>query len=234
MSAGASKMEVIKELRERSGAPMMDVKNALAEAQWDIGTVPGHCLLGHRARPNALTPPRSHVTEQAMTLLRQRGVAAASKKVGRRAAEGLVGMAEGPRGVAVVEINSETDFVSKDSNFQHMVAFVSQAALQLSPGSAPSWATDVHELLKASCDGTIVEDAIADVAGTIRENMHLRRAFYLPSEGATIGRYMHNSQAPGLGGLAAAVRLRGAGAEGAEGRELARKLAMHVAASGPP
>ena len=189
----------VKELRERTGAGMMDCKKALAENQGEM--------------------------EQAVDWLRAKGLAAAAKKAGRTAAEGLVGVAvEGSRG-AVVEVNSETDFVAKNEQFQDFVRNV--AALALESGA------DVEALKGASYpSGGTVEEKLTDNIATIGENQSLRRAAVLHvAEGAVVS-YVHNAAAPGLGKIGVLVALESsAPAEALQ--TLGKQLAMHIAAANP-
>jgi elongation factor Ts len=189
----------VKELRERTGAGMMDCKKALAEAGGDM--------------------------EAAVDWLRAKGLAAAAKKAGRTAAEGLVGVAvEGHRG-AVVEVNSETDFVAKNEQFQN---FVREAArLALASGG------DIDLLAGSQFPGGgTVAEALTNNIATIGENQSLRRAAVLEvGEGAVVS-YVHNSVAPGLGKIGVLVALESAA--GADVLQpLGKQLAMHIAAANP-
>jgi elongation factor Ts len=189
----------VKELRERTGAGMMDCKKALAEANGEM--------------------------EPAVDWLRAKGLAAAAKKAGRTAAEGLVGVAvEGTRGAAV-EVNSETDFVAKNEQFQNFVREAARLALA-SDG-------DVDALAAAQIPGggTVAEALMNNIA-TIGENQSLRRATLIEvSEGAVVP-YVHNAAAPGLGKIGVLVALEsGAGAEVLQ--PLGKQLAMHIAAANP-
>lgn len=189
----------VKELRERSGAGMMDCKKALNETGGDI--------------------------EAAIDWLRTKGLAAAAKKAGRTAAEGLVGVAvSGTRG-AVVEVNSETDFVAKNDQFQSFVRDVTQIAL----GTGES----VEALLAAAMPaGGSVQDALTANIATIGENQSLRRARVLEvSEGAVVS-YVHNAAAPGLGKIGVLVALEG-NAPVDRIEALGKQLAMHIAAAYP-
>jgi len=189
----------VKELRERTGAGMMDCKKALAETNGEL--------------------------EPAVDWLRAKGLAAAAKKAGRTAAEGLVGVAvEGTRGAAV-EVNSETDFVAKNEQFQN---FVREAArLALASGG------DVDALAAAQFPGggTVAEALMNNIA-TIGENQSLRRAEVLEvSEGAVVS-YIHNAAAPGLGKIGVLVALESA-APAETLQPLGKQLAMHIAAANP-
>jgi len=189
----------VKELRERTGAGMMDCKKALAETNGEL--------------------------EPAVDWLRAKGLAAAAKKAGRTAAEGLVGVAvEGTRGAAV-EVNSETDFVAKNEQFQN---FVREAAkLSLASGG------DVDALAAAQLPGggTVAEALLNNIA-TIGENQSLRRAAVIEvSEGAVVS-YIHNAAAPGLGKIGVLVALE-SGAPAETLQPLGKQLAMHIAAANP-
>lgn len=191
---------LVKELRERTGAGMMDCKNALTENGGDI--------------------------EAAIDWLRTKGLAAAAKKAGRVAAEGLVGVAtDGTRG-AMVEVNSETDFVAKNDQFQTFVRDVTQVALA-------GGLTDIDALAAASypAGGTVAETLTQNIA-TIGENQSLRRSTTLSVASGVVTAYVHNAAAPGLGKIGVLVALESsAGADVLE--PLGKQLAMHVAAANP-
>ncbi|MET0270007.1 MAG: translation elongation factor Ts [Sphingomonas sp.] len=189
----------VKQLRDMSGAGMMDCKKALGETNGDI--------------------------EAAVDWLRTKGLAAAAKKAGRQAAEGLVGVAvKGGKG-AVVEVNSETDFVAKNDQFQ---AFVKAAAeMSLETGA------DIDALAKAQHPegGTLGEKLTSNIA-TIGENQALRRAKSIEvSQGAVVS-YVHNAAAPGLGKIGVLVALESA-APADKLEALGKQLAMHIAAANP-
>ena len=189
----------VKELRERTGAGMMDCKKALAETDGEM--------------------------EAAIDWLRAKGLAAAAKKAGRTAAEGLVGViVEGKRG-AVVEVNSETDFVAKNELFQDFVRNVASLALE--------HGTDVEVLGAAQYpDGGTVQEKLTDNIAKIGENQSLRRAAVLEvSEGAVVS-YVHNQVAPGLGRIGVLVALESA-APVEPLAALGKQIAMHVAAAHP-
>jgi elongation factor Ts len=189
----------VKELRERTGAGMMDCKKALAETNGEM--------------------------EPAIDWLRAKGLAAAAKKAGRTAAEGLVGVAvEGNRG-AVVEVNSETDFVAKNEVFQDFVRNVAKLALQ--------HGTDVEALGAAQYpEGGTVQEKLTDNIAKIGENQSLRRAAIVEvSEGAVVS-YVHNQVAPGLGKIGVLVGLESA-APAEMLTALGKQIAMHVAAAHP-
>ena len=181
---------LVKELRDTSGAGMMDAKKALTETNGDM--------------------------EAAIDWLRTKGLATAAKKSGRTAAEGLVGVAvDGGVGV-LVEVNSETDFVGKNAEFQEMVAGVTKAALGVS---------DVEALKAADMGGKTVADVVTDKIATIGENMSVRRMARV--EGETVGTYIHTAAAEGMGKIGVMVALKGGNAD------IAKQIAMHVAAADP-
>ena len=189
----------VKELRERTGAGMMDCKKALAETNGDM--------------------------EAAIDWLRAKGLSAAAKKAGRTAAEGLVGVAvEGTRGAAV-EVNSETDFVAKNEQFQDFVRNVAQIALK--DGG------DVEALSAAAYpSGGTVAEALTNNIATIGENQSLRRTTVVNVNEGVIVPYVHNQVAPGLGKIGVLVALESA-APAETLTALGKQIAMHVAAANP-
>ncbi len=190
----------VKDLRDKTGAGMMDCKKALTETEGDL--------------------------ESAVDWLRKKGLAAAANKAERVAAEGLIGLVlDGKRG-ALVEVNSETDFVARNDGFQ---AFVRQAA-DLALGSGG----DLEALLGVGypdSDRTVAEE-LARLVGTIGENMILRRIAALSVEQGVVAGYVHNQIAPGLGKIGVLVALQ-SGGDPAVLAGLGKKLAMHVAAAAP-
>ena len=190
----------VKNLRERTGAGMMDCKKALDETGGDF--------------------------ESAVDSLKARGLAAAAKKSSRTAAEGLVGVAvNGTTGVAV-EVNSETDFVAKNAQFQDFVRKTTQVALGLS--------SDDVEALKAAAypDGGTVAEKLTDNVATIGENQQVRRVKHVAVGQGVVVPYMHNAQGPNLGKIGVLVALESAA--GADVLEpLGKQLAMHIAAAFP-
>ena len=181
---------MVKELRDMTGAGMMDAKKALTETGGEM--------------------------EAAVDWLRTKGLAKAAKKSGRTAAEGLVAVrVEGGRGVAV-EINSETDFVGKNAEFQEMVGAIAGVALN---------AADIEALKAADLNGKSVADTITDKVATIGENMTLRRMASV--EGDTVVAYVHNAVADGMGKIGVLVALKGGDAD------FGKKVAMHIAATNP-
>ncbi|PIE12760.1 MAG: elongation factor Ts [Rhodobacterales bacterium] len=181
---------LVKELRDTTGAGMMDAKKALTETNGDM--------------------------EAAVDWLRTKGLAKAAKKSGRTAAEGLVAVAvQDGKGVAV-EVNSETDFVAKNEQFQSMVAGIAQTALGVA---------DVDALKAADMGGKPVETAITDAIATIGENMSLRRMASI--EGDTVVTYVHNAATAGMGKIGVLVAMKGSD----EG--FGKQVAMHIAAVNP-
>ncbi|MEM1131381.1 MAG: translation elongation factor Ts [Pseudomonadota bacterium] len=190
----------VKELRERTGAGMMDCKKALAETNGDI--------------------------EAAVDFLRAKGLAAAQKKSSRTAAEGLVGVAvDGTKGVAV-EVNSETDFVAKNEQFQDFVRTVTGLALEHGE-------TDMDALKGLDYPGGgTVEEKLTNNIATIGENQSLRRAKMVSVSQGVIVPYVHNAVAPMLGKIGVLVALQG-DAPTDKMEELGKQLAMHIAAAFP-
>ena len=181
---------MVKELRETTGAGMMDAKKALTETNGDF--------------------------EAAIDWLRTKGLAKAAKKSSRVAAEGLVAVAiSDGKGVAV-EVNSETDFVAKNSDFQEMVKAIANAALDVS---------NTDQLAEASINGKKVSDTLTDNIAKIGENMTLRRMEAIEAE--RVVAYVHNSAAQDMGQIGVLVAING------ENTEFARQIAMHVAAANP-
>lgn len=191
---------LVKELREKSGAGMMDCKKALAENNGDI--------------------------EAAVDWLRKKGLAAAAKKSGRVAAEGLVGVAANGTSAAVVEINAETDFIARNPHFQALVSQACEIA-------AASDCT-VESLSKSPFKGeapTVGEEMIRLIA-VIGENMSIRRVQRLSVSKGVVATYIHNAAAPGLGRIGVLVALESTG-DAAKLQDFGKKIAMHIAAVGP-
>ncbi len=185
---------MVKELRELTGAGMMDAKKALTEVEGDM--------------------------EKAIDWLRTKGLAKAAKKADRVAAEGLIGVAvDNGRGVAV-EINSETDFVAKNADFQNLVRDVTRIALETG---------DSVEVVKAAdLNGESVETVIQNAIARIGENMTFRRLHVL--EGDTVVSYVHNAATEGMGKIGVLVALKG---PAAKAQEIGKQFAMHIAATSP-
>ena len=181
---------LVKELRDKTGAGMMDAKKALTETDGDM--------------------------EAAVDWLRTKGLAKAAKKSGRTAAEGLVAVkVDGGRGVAV-EVNSETDFVAKNAEFQQMVAGFADLATGVD---------SVEALLAANMGGKSVQDTLTDKIAKIGENMSIRRIAAI--EGENVVSYVHNAAADGMGQIGVLVAYTG------DDAATARQVAMHVAAVNP-
>jgi len=192
---------LVKDLREKTGAGMMDCKHALSETAGDI--------------------------EAAIDWLRKKGLAKAAKKSGRVAAEGLVGVAVEANFGVVVEVNSETDFVARNDDFQALARGVLAVALDKGAG------VDAEAVKAAHYPGGgTVADAIANAVATIGENITLRRAQGLHVAHGAIGHYVHGQIADGLGRIGVLVALQSSGAHDALAA-FGRRLAMHVAASSP-
>jgi elongation factor Ts len=189
----------VTELRERTGAGMMDCKKALAENNGEM--------------------------EASVDWLRAKGLAAAAKKAGRTAAEGLVGVAvTGTRG-AVVEVNSETDFVAKNEQFQGFVRDVSNLAL--------TTGNDIDALNNAAYpSGGTVAEALTQNIATIGENQSLRRASVLEVGEGVVVSYVHNAAAPNMGKIGVLVALESS-APADTLTALGKQLAMHIAAANP-
>ncbi|WP_390914691.1 translation elongation factor Ts [Pseudosulfitobacter sp. SM2401] len=181
---------MVKELRDSTGAGMMDAKKALTETDGDM--------------------------EAAVDWLRTKGLAKAAKKSGRTAAEGLVAVkVDGGRGVAV-EVNSETDFVGKNADFQKMVSGIADVAVSVA---------DVDALKAADMDGKTVEQTVTDAVAVIGENMSVRRMSALT--GDLVVSYVHNAAAPGMGKIGVLVAMTGGD------EAFGKQVAMHIAAVNP-
>jgi elongation factor Ts len=181
---------MVKELRDASGAGMMDAKKALTETNGDM--------------------------EAAVDWLRTKGLAKAAKKSGRTAAEGLVGVAVNGGVGVIVEVNSETDFVARNSDFQEIVRAIAEVA---------TGCADIEALRKAPLGEKPVEEAVTEKISTIGENLHLRRMAVV--EGETVAAYVHNAVADGLGKIGVVVALKGADTG------IGKQIAMHIAATNP-
>ena len=191
---------VVKELRDKTGAGMMDCKKALIENDGDV--------------------------EAAVVWLRKKGLAAAAKKAGRTAAEGLVAVvAEGTRG-AVVEVNAETDFVGRNETFQEFAAQSARIALEQGGG--------LEELAQAAYPGTgrTVAEELTQLIATIGENMALRRSKALSVEKGVVSAYVHNQTAEGLGKIGVLVAMESEG-DSEKLNAFGRQLSMHIAAANP-
>ena len=181
---------MVKELRDSTGAGMMDAKKALTENNGDM--------------------------DASVDWLRTKGLAKAAKKSGRTAAEGLVAVqVKDGHGVAV-EVNSETDFVGKNADFQKMVSGIASVAVDVA---------DIDALKSADMDGKTVEQTVTDAVAVIGENMSVRRMSTV--DGDTVVSYVHNAAAPGMGKIGVLVAMTG----GDEG--FGKQVAMHIAAVNP-
>jgi elongation factor Ts len=191
---------LVKQLRDQTGAGMMDCKAALTESAGDF--------------------------EAAVDWLRKKGLAAAAKKAGRVASQGLIGLAVAGRRGALVEVNSETDFVARNQDFQNLVRMVAELAL--------GTAGDLERLTAASVPGSgrTVTDEIVQAIAVIGENINVRRSAAVEVGEGVIGSYVHGALAPGLGTIGVLVGLQSAG-DPERLAALGKQLAMHVAAAKP-
>jgi len=190
---------MVKDLRDKTGAGMMDCKAALGETAGDL--------------------------EAAVDWLRKKGLAKAAKKAGRIAADGLIGIATKGGRSAIVEVNSETDFVARGDEFQNFVRKTAQQALAAEG--------DLERLLASGIeDGASLAEVLANLIGKIGENMSVRRSAALLVEPGVVASYVHNSVAPDLGKIGVLVALESSG-DAAKLMALGKQLAMHVAATNP-
>jgi elongation factor Ts len=190
---------MVKELRDKTGAGMMDCKTALNETNGDM--------------------------EAAVDWLRAKGISKAEKKSGRVAAEGLVGVASDGRRAALVEVNSETDFVARNEQFQELVRHIAQAAL------GTDGKTDSVAQAQLS-GGKSVADTITGAVATIGENINLRRSARMEVPHGVVATYIHNAAGDGLGKIGVMVALE-SGGDIAALNGIGRQVAMHVAATNP-
>jgi elongation factor Ts len=191
---------LVKDLREKTGAGMMDCKRALTEAGGDM--------------------------ETAVDWLRTKGLAAAAKKSGRVAAEGLVGVVSAPGRAAMVEVNAETDFVARNDTFQAFVEAVTKIALSVGED------LDAIKAAPFPGSGRSVAEELTQLVATIGENMNIRRARVLSVGSGVVATYVHNTLRPGLGKIGVLVAIEGTG-EMAALETLGRQVGMHIAASTP-
>jgi elongation factor Ts len=189
---------MVKDLRESTGAGMMDCKAALTESDGDM--------------------------QAAIDWLRKKGLSKAAKKAGRVAAEGLIGAVTAATKGVLVEVNSETDFVARNEQFQGLVKMIAQVALEVG--------ADVEKIKAAKVGNVTVETAIADAIATIGENMTLRRAASLEVGKGVVSSYVHNAVVEGAGKMGVIVALESTGKTD-ELAQFGRQLAMHVAAANP-
>jgi elongation factor Ts len=191
---------LVKDLREKTGAGMMDCKRALTETDGDV--------------------------EVAIDWLRKKGLAAAAKKSGRIAAEGLVGVASAPNKAAIVEVNAETDFVARNETFQEFVSKVAEIALEIGDD------LDAINAAAFAQTGRTVAEQLIHLVATIGENMTIRRAKVLTVSQGVVASYMHQALKPGLGKIGVLAAIEGPG-EFATLETLGRQVGMHVAATRP-
>jgi elongation factor Ts len=184
----------VKELRDMTGAGMMDAKKALTETDGDM--------------------------EAAVDWLRTKGLASAAKKSGRTAAEGVVAVASVPGAGVAVEVNSETDFVARNVDFQKMAADIATAATKVA---------DIEALLGADLGGKSVADTVTAKVATIGENMSVRRMARIEAD--HVATYVHNAVADGMGKIGVLVGINGGDADAAIA--IGKQIAMHVAATSP-
>ena len=191
---------LVKQLRDQTGAGMMDCKAALTETEGDF--------------------------EAAVDWLRKKGLAAAAKKAGRVASQGLVGVEVSGRRGAMVEVNSETDFVARNQDFQALVRAITRLALEMGG--------DRDRLLSAEvpAGGRSVADEITQAVAVIGENINLRRSAALEVDQGVVGSYVHGALAPGLGTIGVLVGLHSSG-DPDRLAALGKQLAMHIAAARP-
>jgi elongation factor Ts len=189
----------VKELRDLTGAGMMDCKAALTETNGNM--------------------------EEAVDWLRKKGISKADKKAGRTAAEGLIGVDAGVREAAIVEVNSETDFVARNDQFQELVRNIAKVALAYG-------ATEAVAAAKYPGSDKSVTETVKDAVGTIGENINFRRSAKLTVPHGAVATYVHNAVADNLGKLGVLVAIETTGNEHAA-NAFGRQVAMHVAATNP-
>lgn len=189
---------LVKELREKTGAGMMECKKALTETGGDL--------------------------EGAIDFLRKKGLSVAEKKAGRVASQGLVGVVVEGNAGAIVELNSETDFVARNAEFQAMLTKMLGAALQTKG--------DVEAMKAETVDGKTIDATLTELIAKIGENMTLRRAGHVFVENGVVVPYMHTAVVPNQGKIGVLVALESA-ADKAQLTELGKKIAMHIAAASP-
>ena len=188
---------LVKELREKTGAGMMECKKALTESNGDL--------------------------EGAIDYLRKKGLSVAAKKASRVASQGLVGVKSTGKKGAIIELNSETDFVAKNDEFQKMALNMVEAALENG---------DLEAVKAAQLNGKSIAENLTDLIAKIGENMSLRRTAALSVENGVVASYIHNMAAPNLGKIGVLVALESS-ADPAKLQEVAKQVAMHIAAAAP-
>jgi elongation factor Ts len=189
---------MVKDLRDKTGAGMMDCKAALGETNGDM--------------------------EAAVDWLRKRGLSKAAKKAGRVAAEGLIAIMLAPQKGAMVEVNSETDFVARNDHFQGLAKMIADVALSVGE--------DVEAIKAAKAGSMTIADAISSAIATIGENITLRRAAVLSVSQGVVASYMHNQVSDGLGKIGVLVALESPG-KADELAAIGRQVAMHIASANP-
>ena len=192
------KASLVKELREKTGAGMMECKKALSETNGDL--------------------------DAAIDFLRKKGMSVAEKKAGRVANQGLVGVVVNGKEGAVVELNSETDFVAKNTDFQKFLGDVMAVAVAKKG--------DVDAIKSADLNGKTVADTLTSLIATIGENMNLRRSGYVSVGQGVVVPYVHTATVPGMGKIGVLVALESTG-DMAALQETGKKIAMHIAAANP-
>ena len=191
------KASLVKELREKTGAGMMECKKALTAVGGEL--------------------------EAAIDFLRKKGMSVAEKKAGRVASQGLVGVAVSGHEGAIVELNSETDFVAKNADFQKFLGELTKIALAKKG--------DMDAIKAADLNGKTVTDTLTSLIATIGENMNLRRVAYVHADNGVVVPYIHTAAAPNMGKIGVLVALTGA--DTATLQEVGKKVAMHIAAASP-
>jgi elongation factor Ts len=192
--------DMVKNLREKTGAGMMDCKTALSESAGDM--------------------------DAAIDWLRAKGLSKAAKKADRVAAEGLIGVASAAKAGAVVEVNSETDFVARNAEFQKVVAEIAKIALKAGGDVAKLSAMEYPK------KKVTVADHLKELVGTIGENISLRRTASLEVNDGVVATYVHNQATPGMGKIGVLVSLESTG-DKEKLSEIGRQVAMHIAATNP-
>jgi elongation factor Ts len=190
--------QMVKDLREKTGVGMMDCKAALNETNGDM--------------------------EAAVDWLRKKGLSKAAKKAGRVAAEGLIAIMLAPQKGAMVEVNSETDFVARNDHFQGLAKMIADVALSVGE--------DVEAIKAAKAGSMTIADAISSAIATIGENITLRRAAVLSVSQGVVASYMHNQVSDGLGKIGVLVALESPG-KADELAAIGRQVAMHIASANP-
>src|ERR1044072_3502726 len=190
---------MVKDLRETTGAGMMDCKAALTATDGDV--------------------------RAAVDWLRKKGLSKAANKAGRVAAEGLIGQMVAPKKGAMVEVNSETDFVARNDHFQGLVKMIADVALN-------AGSEDIEAIKAAKAGSMTVADTVSSAIATIGENITLRRAAFLSVGQGVVASYMHNQVSDGLGKIGVLVALECPGSAD-ELAVIGRQVAMHIAAANP-